>query len=355
MKKCILFFLGVFALSFNTKAQDGFEGILLAEGSDVNKLMEGYFAPAMEGFIYGMNNGWAHTAKVHKILGFDITIGASASMVPSEREVFSLAGLSSSINKGGATSAPTFAGAGTNTNLTVSRTLTIQNQNSPAFGQSQTVTADLALPGGIKDDLPLSAVPAPIVQVNVGLPWKMEGMLRMVPKIDLGDDGGQINMLGLGLKKEITSWFGPMDKTPLHVSLLAAYTKMDVTYGIADVNSGDLIISNAGAEFDLSSFTVQALASLNFPFINLYGGLGYSSGSSSLAMKGTYQGNYKYTVNGQEYTETINLATPDLSFNASGISTTVGARLSLGFLKIFGSYTLQEYNTLNAGIAISIR
>lgn len=354
MKKIILIFIGVFALSFNTKAQDGFEGILLAEGSDVNKLMEGYFAPAMEGFIYGMNNGWAHTAKVHKVLGFDITIGASLSAVPSDRETFSLTGLSSSIT-GNASSAPTFAGASTETNLTVTRTLTIQNQNSPAFGQSQTVTADLTLPGGIKDDLPLSSVPAPIVQVNLGLPWKMEGMLRLVPKIDVGDDGGQINMLGLGLKKEITSWFGPMEKTPLHVSLMAAYTKMDVTYGIADVNSGDLIISNAGAEFDLSAFTVQALASLNFPIINLYGGFGYSSGSSSLTMNGTYQGNYRYTINGQEYTETINLSTPDLSFNASGLSTTVGARLSLGFFKIFGSYTLQEYNTLNAGISIGIR
>ena len=352
MKKCNLIFMVVFTLSFATKAQDGFEGILLAEGSDVNKLMEGYFAPAMEGFIYGMNNGWAHTAKVHKVLGFDLTIGLSASAVPSEREIFSLAGLSSI---SGANSAPTFAGEDTQTALTVTRTLTIQDASSPAFGQTQTVTADLRMPGGIKDDLILNSIPAPIVQVNVGLPWEMEGMLRLLPKTDVGDDGGQINMLGLGLKKEITSWFGPMEKTPLHVSLLAAYTKMNVTYGIEDVNSGDLTINNGGAEFDLKAFTVQAIASLNFPIINLYGGFGYNSGSSSLSMKGTYQGNYNYSINGQQYTETIALSTPDLSFNASGLSTTVGARLSLGFFKIFGSYTLQEYNTLNAGIAISIR
>ncbi len=29
--------------------------------------------------------------------------------------------------------------------------------------------------------------------------------------------------------------------------------------------------------------------------------------------------------------------------------------LSLGFFKIFADYTLQEYNTLSAGIALSIR
>ncbi len=344
--------MGVFALSFNTKAQDGFESILLAAGSDVNKIMEGYFAPAMEGFIYGMNNGWAHTAKVHKVLGFDLTLGLSASMVPSEKEIFSLVGLSSI---SGASTAPSFAGVGTQTNLTVTRTVTIQNPNSPVFGQSQVVTAGLTLPGGLKDDLPMNAIPAPIAQLNVGLPWKLEGMLRIVPKINIGDDGGQVNMLGLGLKKEITSWFGPMDKTPLHVSLLAAYTTMDLTYGIENQNTADLIINNASAEFELKAFTVQALASLNFPIINLFGGFGYSSGSSTYRMPGTYQGNYRYTVNNQEYTENINLSAPNLSFDASGFTTTIGARLSLGFFKIFASYTLQEYNALNAGISIGIR
>ena len=350
MKKCILIFIGVFTLTLNTKAQDGFEGILLAESSDVNKLMEGYFAPAMEGFIYGMNNGWYHTAKVHKTFGFDLTVGLSASMVPSEKEMFSLAGLSSI---SGATTAPTFAGADTETNLTVTRTITINNPSSPANGQSQVVTAPLTLPGGVTGDLPLNAVPAPIAQLNVGLPFKMDAMVRFMPETSLGDDGGQIKMLGLGIKKEITNWFGPMDKTPLHISLLAAYTTMDVSYGIE--NSGDLIATNALAEFNLTAFTAQAIASLNLPFINLYGGFGYSSGKSNLKMTGSYSGDYSYNIGGTNYTETVNINAPDLNFSASGFKTTVGARLSLGFLKIFADYTLQEYNTVSAGVAISIR
>ena len=75
MKKYVLIFLSVFTLSFSAKAQDGFENILLGSSADAKKLMQGYFAPAMEGFINGMNNGWYHTAKVHKVLGFDLTIG----------------------------------------------------------------------------------------------------------------------------------------------------------------------------------------------------------------------------------------------------------------------------------------
>jgi hypothetical protein len=42
-------------------------------------------------------------------------------------------------------------------------------------------------------------------------------------------------------------------------------------------------------------------------------------------------------------------------FDAGGFRTTIGSRLSLGFFKIFGSYTLQEYNTVNLGMAISLR
>ena len=88
MKKFILLFISVFALTQTTKAQEGFEEIIVAGVADSEKILEGYFAPAMEGFIYSMNNGWAHTAKVHKVLGFDLTVGASGALVPSSKEIF---------------------------------------------------------------------------------------------------------------------------------------------------------------------------------------------------------------------------------------------------------------------------
>ena len=44
-----------------------------------------------------------------------------------------------------------------------------------------------------------------------------------------------------------------------------------------------------------------------------------------------------------------------LDFESSGFRTTLGARLSLGFFKIFADYTLQEYNALSLGIAFSVR
>ena len=350
MKKYILIFISVLTLSFNAKAQDGFENILLASSADANKLMEAYFTPAMEGFIYGMNNGWYHTAKVHKILGFDLTVGLSAAIVPSSKELFQISslGLSNGLSSTSAT-ASTFAGPDTPTNFTVTRNVTVG-------GTNQAVTANFEMPGGVTKDLPLNAVPAPVAQVNIGLPFKMEAMVRYFPETDLGDDGGKAKMLGLGLKKEITSWFGPLDKLPLHVSLLAAYTSMDVSYGFPNSNAGDALqVSNGLAAFELRAYTAQAIASLNFPFINIYGGFGYSSGKSTLKMTGSYSGTYDYTVGGVPQKETINLTPPNMEFEASGVKTTIGARISLWFLKIFADYTIQEYNTVSAGVAISIR
>ncbi len=342
MTKYILVFLGVFFLTLNTKAQDGFESILLADAADSQKLIKAYFAPGIEGFINSMNTGWYHSAKVHKKFGFDITLGASGSFIPSEKEIFNISTLGFTSISSTSSTASTFGGDKNNTTpMTVTTTV-----------NGQVVTANFDAPGGA--DLPANLVPAPIAQLTLGLPWNMDAMIRMVPKIKIGDNDGSVKMLGLGLKKEITSWFGPMEKTPLHVSLLTAYTTMSVRYGIQDQNSGVIKVQNALTEFNLKAFTFQTIASLNFPVLNLYGGIGYNSGSSNYKMKGTFVGEYTDTTSGQKVTK--ELAVPsNLEFESKGFRSTLGAGLSLGFFEIFADYTLQEYNAVSAGIAFSSR
>ena len=344
MKKFILVFVGVLTLTFSAKTQaqvnDGFESILLAT-DDAEKLLGAYIEPAMTGLIFGMNNGWYHTAKVHKVLGFDLSIGLNASIVPSSDEVFRFADLGLVNTTSTSPTAATVAGSNSGV-IPVTFSGTVQGQS---------VSATFEMPDGVKDDLPLNAVPTPAVQLGVGLPWKLEAMLRFVPEV--GSDDVKGNLLGIGLKKEITDWFGPMKKTPLHVSLLAAYTSMNVDYDI----QADSSIQGTGqrAEFELSSYTVEAIASLNFPFINIFGGIGYNGGNADLRVLGTYQ--LEYAVDGVPNATVSETVTDpvNLGFDANGFKTTLGARISLGFFKIFGSYTLQEYNTLNAGIAFSFR
>jgi hypothetical protein len=335
MKKSILLLLSAFLLTLGAAAQEGFEGYLLADKNDRTKLIEAYINPAMKGLIYGMNSGWYHTAKVHKTFGFDISISANASLVSKEDEMFTLSGLTS-INQvsGGRITAATAAGS-KNTMPLTTVSFTENNINySTAFNA----------PGGIKENLPLNAIPTPAVQFNLGLPANFEISLRLVPEVGYKDVEG--SLLGIGLKKEITNWFGPIDKTPLHVSLLAAYTTMTVDYNIKGTE--DVSVENGLAQLKLNAYTVQAIASLNFPFINLYGGIGYGSGNATLKMLGDYT--LRYGPLSRTITDPINA-----EFDAGGFQTTIGTRLSLGFFKIFGSFTLQEYNTANLGIAFSLR
>lgn len=325
------------------KAQDGLEAILLAGKEDAGKLTEAYMNPAMTGLIYGMNSGWYHTAQAHKTFGFDISIGLNASMVPSKDELFKFAdlGLSASTTSTSPTGATV---AGTNT---LEAPVTI---NTVIDGQQ--VSASFNMPAGVKEDLPLNAVPTPSVQFTLGLPKQFDLMVRLVPEV--GSDDVKGNLFGIGVKKEITSLFGVIEKLPLHISLLGAYTNMDVNYDIQ--NDSSIPGTNQVATFNLSAYTVQAIASINFPIINFYGGIGYSAGTSDLKMLGTYELEYEtgqpfpYDTVKETVTDPINL-----DFDASGVRATVGTRLSLGFFKIFADYTIQEYNTVAAGIAFSFR
>lgn len=338
MKKYLVLLL--LTTTIGLKAQEGPEGILFASKEDANRLTNAYINPAMKGLIYGMNNGWYHTAKAHKKFGFDISIGANASIVPTKDEMFSLSNLTS-INQvtGGNITSATVAGSKDD-----GSTATVTFEEN---GIKYTGTFDM--PGGVKEDLPLNAVPAPAIQANMGLPFKSDIMLRFVPKV--GSDDVKGSLFGIGLKKEITDWFGPMDKTPLHVSLLASYSTMGADYNIVDEDPNDDIqIENGNINFNLNSYTVQAIASLNFPVINVYGGVGYTGGTSKLDMTGKYTVNYNASLNQRVLNDPLNL-----NSNADGFKATAGLRLSLGFFKIFADYTVQEYNAINAGIAFSFR
>ncbi|HAO15546.1 MAG TPA: hypothetical protein DDE71_08310 [Tenacibaculum sp.] len=190
-----------------------------------------------------MNNGWYHTAKVHKKFGFDISIGANFANIPSKEELFSIAELGLSNNTtviNGTTSSPTVAGS---------------NSISPAQFQYST---------------------------------QIEGQ-------------------------------------------------------------------NVSANFSLNTYTIQAIASLNFPVLNVFGGIGYNGGDLRLNTLGNYTLNYNTSINGAPNVEESITDPFSIKTNSGSMNATIGARVSLGFFKLYGSYSLQEYNTINAGIAFSFR
>ena len=332
--------LGLLFCSGMVKAQvygGGFEAVLGAGDKDASVLMGAYLEPAMEGLVYAMNGGWYSTAKTHKQFGFDITIALNASLIPSDKEMFAISSLEfeNSIT-GSPDGTPTVAGDIDPSFVTV---------RIEETGEQVQFT----MPEGIKNDLPLSAMPSPTLQGSVGLFLDSDVIIRYTPRVGSDDVKGRV--LGAGLKHNLMQYFGPLDKLPLNASLLWAFTNMKVDYDIEDGNVFDG--SGQRAEFNMNAYTVQALASLDFPVFSVYGGVGYTGGNSNLKVLGTYE--VTYSVEGVPVRTTTYEDPIDLKYDPSGMRATVGARLNLSAFKIFADYTIQDYNNITAGVALSFR
>ncbi len=340
----------IFLAITSVNAQE-LESLLLA-GNDASKLTENYMNPLMKGLLFSMNGGWYTTAKTHKKFGFDITISANASFIPSSSQNFNFnaADYEFLTTANGETSLPTV--------MSENSTETTINVSIPIDGTNTFKVGSFQMPGGITEDLPINAVPTPMIQVGLGLPTRTDVKLRFVPKLSFDDDV-EASLIGVGLQHDITQYLGPIDKLPLNVSILGAFTRLKATYAINDDSVSDNVsIQNGEAEFTMNAFTIQALGSLDFKIVTLYGGFGYNQGKSEINIKGDYNLSYEVQDSSGNTLSTVNetVSNPiNLDFEASGIRTTFGARLNLGPIKIFGDYTFQKFNTLSAGIAVSIR
>lgn len=338
MKKITLLLL--FFLSFSAKSQE-LEMLLLAK-DDANLLMKNYISPVMDGMMYSLNNGWYHTAKTHKKLGFDITINANAAIAPNSSKtfLFNVSDYQYLSLESGDSKIQTVMGSNNNSKIAVR----IPDGNGGNFK-----VATIKMPDGIGGDVPLNAVPSPMIQASVGIPFDTDISIRYLPKINTDEVEG--NLIGFGVKHNLMQYLGPIDKLPLNVAIFGGYTTMSTTYIINKT-------SNQEATFKLNAFTIQTIASLDFPFVTIYGSVGYDKGTSTLKLNGTYNLDYEIKDSNGNVIDTISESVTNpinMNFNANGPRGTLGLRIGLGFFKIYGDYTIKEYNTVSAGIAFSFR
>ena len=326
-------------MGFSVNSQD-LELLLLAN-DDASLLMGKYMSPVMDGMLFSLNNGWYHTAKTHKKLGFDITLNVNASIVPSASKSFQFNPNDYEyLNlESGSSTIQTVMGDNNNSEIGVR----IPEANNYKV-------AKFTIPDGIGEDLPLNAVPSPMIQASIGLPSNTDLSIRYLPSINTDDIEG--NLIGFGIKHNLMQYFGALDKLPLNLAVFGGFTMLNTTYNIEEING--LSGNNQEVTFKLNAFTIQTIASLDFPLITIYGGLGYDKGTSTLKLKGTYE--LEYEIESTNTTSTESVTNPiNMDFDASGARGTLGLRLNLGFFKIYGDYTVKDYNTVSAGVAFSFR
>jgi len=273
---------------------------------------EAYINPWVTAFGTSLNTGLYQSAKVLKPFLFGVNINNMALFVPEEDQTFTL-------------TSPTINGI----NIWEDEEL----ESATCFGdKGATVTfkddigrlLDPKLPNGAD----ISTLPMFIPQVNMGLPFGNEIMLRGFPKMELQKDIGDFSFWGVGLKHSLDQYI-PL--VPIDLAVQAAYQQMS----FADV-------------IDIDSFAANMHISKKLLMWTLYGGVGYENTNMEVKFDGV---SYDVDENGD-----IIIVPTEIKFDLEGENeyrATAGIRYSFLLAKIYADYTISKYQVLNLGVGLS--
>ncbi|MHB1178446.1 MAG: DUF6588 family protein [Daejeonella sp.] len=345
-----------FLISFTSSvafAQGDVSDLIKSSPADATKLASAYLKPLFKGFGIGLNSGWNNSAHSKNFLRFDLRLGVTGAVVPQKDEIFDVTkiGLSNNVRPTNASqvTTPTLAGsANSNTQLTV-------------YDSSNRPIETFTLPQGSG----LNLIPTPQLQGTIGLSRGIDFTLRAMPKVNLGNDIGSIGMLGGGFKVEVLPLIsGTVDKLfPVDVALAVGYTQFNYNLALVVTPPSDAKqaspnqsqdFSNQRIDAKFSGINTEAIISKKFLVFTPFLSFGYNTAKTDVGLKGNYPivsgvnsfGQRTYTV----FTDPININQTDIK----GLRTNLGFQLNLAFFRIYGSYSMAEYNSFNGGIGFGI-
>ncbi|MGB0789177.1 MAG: DUF6588 family protein [Marinirhabdus sp.] len=335
MKK--ITFLTVLMIGNLSIAQVNIADLLAAGVNDVKRFTTDYIAPAGEGLAYGINNGWSNNAKAPKRFNVELSIIGNAGFIKDEKKTF-LLNVSEYENVRFEDNNPSkmVATALGHNDPDIKFILTYDD---PIFGNQE---VELTLPTGIGSEN-VNLIPTGFLQAGFS-PFKgTQVKARYFPKTKAGD--AEISLYGFGLQQEFTSWL-PADKAiPVAISGLIAYTDLKGGYDFTE--TGVIEGQNQQIETEVGTLLLQLIVGTKLKIINFYGSLGYINGTSTTNLLGTYR-----ITDGTFFSEDI-IDPFSIEQDISGMRTTIGANLKLGFFGINADYTLGKFNSATVGMNFS--
>jgi len=327
--------------------QNNFSSLIQDGPGDATKLISAYAEPLFKGFGIGQNSGWNNTAKTKKLLHFDLRITGSVAFVPASDKTFDVTqiGLSNQVRPAdpSQTTAPTFAG-GKNTTGPL---LNVYDTNGKQIGQFNT-------PSGT-----LSIIPAPQVQLTIGLVDNTDITIRSIPSISFGSNDGSVSMLGFGLKHDIIQDFAKKIPKPFDLAIAFGYSHLNLNIPLtvnpdngAQPASGQQStdFSNQHIAGTFNSFMLQAIISKKLLFFTPFLAVGYNTTHTSAATVGNYPITTGETLTGTPvyttYTNPVNIN----ETSVNGMRADIGFQLNLAFFRIYASCSLAQYKSVDGGI-----
>jgi hypothetical protein len=296
----------------------------------------GYTTPLLSNWANDLNTGIYHTAALHSILGFDIGVNLALARITDGDKTFTFNMPSTfNVTSNGYTATlvagthypasvvtPTAVGDGNGTVIKTTAPYTVNGVVVVPAGYPL-----LTMPGGFN----LPAVPLPMPQLALGLPFGIEVMVRYIPTVSAGDEG-KFNFSGFGARYSIDQWI-PMCPVNIAVHFM--------TQSLNFKSKGDTsLFSGKGTAYGLE-------VSKKFFILTLYGGFQIESSSMTLN---------DYTFTDQSSGVPVQVNIPGFTINGSNKSRfTVGANLLLLILNIQADYSFGTTPVANLGVGIAIR
>ncbi|MBL7845707.1 MAG: hypothetical protein KF846_11980 [Cyclobacteriaceae bacterium] len=329
--------ISLMLLSSQANAQEELINFFEAGKEDGSKLVTAYINPFVSGFSYALNGGWFHTAKPHKLGGFDINIAITPTFIPSSEDYFK----------------PNELGL-TRTRLVTPTDGRAPTVIGPKVGTTYELDADgngtyeLSIDGpkglDLREELRIAPAGSPMIQIGIGLVKSTDLMIRFTPRIDLGN--GDFKMLGFGVRHDIKQHIPGIKMLPFDLSLMAGYTNIEI-----NVDMSGAFPSNTTAPQEMTvkfnAFLLEALISKKLAFATFFGGIGYNGINTNADIKGNY-------VFSQGVSAELNDPYSG-SFKNNSMRLDAGLRLNLLAFYIYGNYSIQKYNALTVGLGFTFR
>jgi hypothetical protein len=333
-------------VAFKASAQDdGFSQLIKSNAGDATKLLHAYGEPMFKGFGTGLNSGWNNTAKTKKFLHFELRITATAAQVPTSQRSFDVTqiGLSNHVtpNDPAQKIAPTFGGKSD----VDGPTMRINDDNGNKI-------TTFKMPSGV-----FNYVPAPNIQLTVGLVHNTDITLRTTPTIHISDDAGSVSMFGIGIKHDLIQDFAKKEPKPFDLAIAVNYNRINYTKTL-DVkpDAGSTPVAGSSSNFNnqhidahFSGLNIQAIISKKLLFFTPFLSVGYQSANTNLGVIGNYPLNSTNPLAPNSYvtvTDPVNIKETSLS----GLRADAGFQLAFVGIRIFASVSTGEYISGNAGI-----
>lgn len=338
----------------NSQAQDISELVKFGP-ADATKLAQAYLSPALKGFGYGMNSGWYNSAKAKKLGRFDLKIQATGAFIPTKDQSFNLSslGLSDKVDFTPNAMSPTIFGKSEE-----GPEVTLLDNNGNEI-------SSFNMPEGTGFNI----APSPQIELTVGLIKNTDVTIRYSPEIKI-EDTGSVQTLGFGVKHEITKYLfpGKIDKIiPFDIALAFGYNQLKADYKIAvseQLNEKDNSASrpdlNQRLSVKFSGYTFDAILSKKLAIFTPFVSVGYNTAKSELGVLGSYVARTAgptvtdpQATNDDKFTtfvDPVQINQKDIS----GLRANVGFALHLLIFRIYGAYSIGQYQAVTAGIGLGI-